>query len=765
MRNNFKGKNFLISYRLCCKIIEGRNFIDLPAALDAQTSTRTIYCVLKLDDEKETEVSTQQTLIENPFWSEELFLDIPHGFLNGHFTVYIVDTNKKVVGTPFALGKAVIPKKLFKDTEEWYVLRDSSYDKVFGTVQLLIKHYPPRPPRTSHGFQVIVLSCKGLSNRSAMSNLNPFVVLHLFPDPNAYSTQKTQPRYSNDPIYNEKFYFTCSNPAIDAEESNPYLKSLNVAVWSQEDGETESKSCVFLGNVTIPLSNVILYQTTTRSYQLTSICDDSDLNDSRRKEVNSGLKSNLKDEKLSPVELEFNQHTSKEPIKKYREFAKIIQQNEYSDLCHRSHILSEKTFAGSNCHQCLSMMVGTQYACSECKFVVHKNCLLNVDPLCGSKGSLRLKMELTKTVVFEVNQYLPLLRLLVEDNFNLLVSFGRFSNSREEIARKFLKILNPKDRLEFVKRVVEQETLRSEDSKTLFRANSLGTKALDVFMKLIGTEYLKHNLEGMIKLVVSSPIPFEIDPLRIETPQTKDSKEGVEKIKQEIIQNNAKTLKELNTILTENILESAPSLPIELRKVFKCIKETVEKRFPDEPGVKFTAISGFIILRFFAPAILGPNLFGLKIGILDKQATRKVTLIAKTLQNLGNLVEFGQKEAYMEPMNSFLCSHFENMKKFLNEISTDDETEKIDTELLQIREDYFKHDDKAAATNFSDLINILRGGVDKLSTIQDVNLKLVSKLEEILEGFDSKRKEIEDELTDNDHIWDDVGIDIDSKAI
>jgi Ras GTPase-activating protein 1 len=41
---------------------------------------------------------------------------------------------------------------------------------------------------------------------------------------------------------------------------------------------------------------------------------------------------------------------------------------------------------------------------------------------------------------------------------------------------------------------------------------------------------------------------------------------------------------------------------------------------------------------------------------------RDLTLITKTLQNLGNLKQFGAKEAYLEPVNSFLQENMENMK-------------------------------------------------------------------------------------------------------
>jgi len=100
--------------------------------------------------------------------------------------------------------------------------------------------------------------------------------------------------------------------------------------------------------------------------------------------------------------------------------------------------------------------------------------------------------------------------------------------------------------------------------------------------------------------------------------------------------------------------------------VFENIKNEVINKWADNDVEKFTAVSGFIFLRFFCPAILDPNLF----GIMDEHPTggtaRTLTLIAKTMQNLANLVEAGvEKEPYMEKVNPFIKENMERMKSII----------------------------------------------------------------------------------------------------
>lgn len=88
-----------------------------------------------------------------------------------------------------------------------------------------------------------------------------------------------------------------------------------------------------------------------------------------------------------------------------------------------------------------------------------------------------------------------------------------------------------------------------------------------------------------------------------------------------------------------------------MRMVFANIRSEVMKKFN---GIeRHTSVSGFIFLRFFCPAILNPKMFGIIEEHPDGTAARNLTLIAKGIQNLANLVP-SAKEPFMSFMEEYL---------------------------------------------------------------------------------------------------------------
>jgi hypothetical protein len=178
---------------------------------------------------------------------------------------------------------------------------------------------------------------------------------------------------------------------------------------------------------------------------------------------------------------------------------------------------------------------------------------------------------------------------------------------------------------------------------------------LDFHMRRLGKEYLDDVLSEKIIEINSLNPDCEVDPSRISN--TED------------VSKNWNLLISLTTDVWDSISGSATRCPPELRQILKYIRAVAEDRYGDFlRTVAYTSVSGFLFLRFFCPALLNPKLFGLLRDHPQPKAQRTLTLIAKSLQALANLSNFGQKEAWMEPMNRFLTGHRQGVKDFIDSV-------------------------------------------------------------------------------------------------
>lgn len=194
-----------------------------------------------------------------------------------------------------------------------------------------------------------------------------------------------------------------------------------------------------------------------------------------------------------------------------------------------------------------------------------------------------------------------------------------------------------------------------EEANLLFRGNSLLTQALDFHMRRVGKEYLEDLLLDKISEINVLNPDCEVDPSRLSSNQD--------------INKNWTLLYSLTANVWDNIVSSAERCPPELRQILKYIRTVAEDRYGNFlRTVVYTSVSGFLFLRFFCPALMNPKLFGLLKDHPQPKAQRTLTLIAKSLQALANLSNFGKKESWMEPMNRFLASHRQGMKNFIDSV-------------------------------------------------------------------------------------------------
>ncbi|KAF2753516.1 Rho GTPase activation protein [Pseudovirgaria hyperparasitica] len=193
------------------------------------------------------------------------------------------------------------------------------------------------------------------------------------------------------------------------------------------------------------------------------------------------------------------------------------------------------------------------------------------------------------------------------------------------------------------------------EANLLFRGNTLLTKSLDLHMRRLGKEYLEETLSDKMNEILEKDPDCEVDPNKVLSSHDLDK--------------NWRKLISWTEEVWKAIFNSANRCPQELRIIFRHIRGCAEDRFGDFlRTVAYSSVSGFLFLRFFCPAVLNPNLFGLLKDKPKMRARRTYTLIAKSLQGLANMSTFGSKEHWMEPMNSFLTAHRQEFRTFLDTV-------------------------------------------------------------------------------------------------
>ncbi|XP_011349095.1 ras GTPase-activating protein 3 isoform X2 [Ooceraea biroi] len=286
-------------------------------------------------------------------------------------------------------------------------------------------------------------------------------------------------------------------------------------------------------------------------------------------------------------------------------------------------------------------------------------------------GSLRLKIHYTADHVFPSEMYDRLRSLLLESvNVQPITSsavyiLGEIVASKMEAAQPLVRVLVHHGQLVSVMRALaSHEISKLTDPTTIFRGNTLVSKMMDEGMRLAGLHYLHSTLRPAMEQVFLEKKPCEIDPARVKDGNT--------------IETNLANLKEYVERVFTAITTSGVRCPPLMCEMFWCLRELAATHFPKNKEVRYSVISGFIFLRFFAPAILGPRLFDITTEQIDSQTNRTLTLISKTIQSLGNLVSCRGgagsvcKEEYMECVyrEFYTERHIQAVKQFLELIST-----------------------------------------------------------------------------------------------
>ncbi|RUS26707.1 hypothetical protein BC938DRAFT_484228 [Jimgerdemannia flammicorona] len=313
-------------------------------------------------------------------------------------------------------------------------------------------------------------------------------------------------------------------------------------------------------------------------------------------------------------------------------------------------------------------------------------------------GELRVAVRYEEHIVLPLAEYEELTKFLLNlDNIPVLHDLAGSVPDLERLAETLLRIYDSHGvTLPWICAMADREVamMAVDDVNILFRGNSLLTKSIDVYMKMVGLRYLDDTIGDIVRKICRDGANIEVDPTRLD--------------KHDDMRVHWRTLLRYMGILWEainNCKESCPSvvlLPLliityterfcladathflpsafpcsELRAIFAHLQTLVVSRFTIEDGkrddrtvrhplpqalrsrARYIATLPFSIF----PTLSSSNILSsLSIPAItsdrtdhpDTRTSRTLTLLAKSLMSFTNLVDPGVKEPWMANLNGFI---------------------------------------------------------------------------------------------------------------
>ncbi|EFA77182.1 Ras GTPase activation domain-containing protein [Heterostelium album PN500] len=214
----------------------------------------------------------------------------------------------------------------------------------------------------------------------------------------------------------------------------------------------------------------------------------------------------------------------------------------------------------------------------------------------------------------------------------------------------------------------------AEGEGSILRGNNIVNKIEGAYVRLIGANYLRYVLSDLVTRVVQDKdLRLEIDPRKLATYNEEDSGYEQAITNPELqLQQNRQALLEMSQMFIDRITDPqvVEEMPREIRAVADYTAESALKYAPESLA---PLVGGFIMLRFFSPAIVTPEYSKLIASdiVPSRRAKRNLVLLAKVLQNVSNGVEFGGKEEFMTCMNSIVTDNKPKMSKYFQMICKD----------------------------------------------------------------------------------------------
>lgn len=268
-------------------------------------------------------------------------------------------------------------------------------------------------------------------------------------------------------------------------------------------------------------------------------------------------------------------------------------------------------------------------------------------------GDIRIRATYSVEIILPSQYYTPLLDILLDDKLVVVKMLAKASKDKTLVAQELINIFYARNKADYlIQRFIDDELADTSSPDVLFRSNSVCTKLIDFYMKITGTDYLKKVLTPIIEMITKQTQAYEIQKDRL--------KEG------EDYQKNVEKIISFSNITLQRIFQSSIHTPPAIRRVLTYLYYSTPRFLDNKNGtIKYLAVTSFMFLRFFVPALLNPKYVGLTNTMPDGNQLRILTLIAGLMQKIANLTKYRENDLYMNLLNDFLDSQLENTKQYI----------------------------------------------------------------------------------------------------
>lgn len=146
--------------------------------------------------------------------------------------------------------------------------------------------------------------------------------------------------------------------------------------------------------------------------------------------------------------------------------------------------------------------------------------LAGVTPM-GEWGSLRLRTRYLHDLVMPAEEYSPLRELLLEPGLHAVRALADTCHAdRQPLAQALLRVFSAEGREpELLRELLASEVARETDTSTLFRAASLPTALMDLYMRAECTGFLHAAVLETVLRLHDSKQSAELNPAKMDSPE------------------------------------------------------------------------------------------------------------------------------------------------------------------------------------------------------------------------------------------------------